>query len=56
MATPHVAGAAARYLQNNRNATPASGGSVPRFAVRPSKVTNPGTGSPNRLLYLAPTA
>ncbi|CAL9558709.1 S8 family peptidase [Saccharothrix sp. NPDC042600] len=56
MATPHVAGAAARYLQNNRAATPAQVATYLTGQSTPSKVTNPGTGSPNRLLYLAPTA
>ncbi|XVV06248.1 S8 family peptidase [Actinosynnema sp. CA-248983] len=56
MATPHVAGAAARYLQGNRAATPAQVASYLTGQSTPSKVTNPGTGSPNRLLYLAPTA
>ncbi|GAA0257560.1 hypothetical protein GCM10010492_68160 [Saccharothrix mutabilis subsp. mutabilis] len=56
MATPHVAGAAARYLQNNRAATPAQVATYLTGQSTPSKVTSPGTGSPNRLLYLAPTA
>ncbi|WP_433271797.1 S8 family peptidase [Actinosynnema sp. CS-041913] len=56
MATPHVAGAAARYLQNNRSATPAQVASYLVGQSTPSKVTSPGSGSPNRLLYLAPTA
>ncbi|MBW4717016.1 S8 family peptidase [Saccharothrix obliqua] len=56
MATPHVAGAAARYLQNNRSATPAQVASYLTGQATPSKVTNPGSGSPNRLLYLAPSA
>ncbi len=56
MATPHVAGAAARYLSTNRAATPAQVASYLIGQSTPSKVTNPGSGSPNRLLYLAPTA
>ena len=56
MATPHVAGAAARYLQANRSATPAQVASYLVAQSTASKVTSPGTGSPNRLLYLAPTA
>ncbi|SFR28488.1 Serine protease, subtilisin family [Lentzea waywayandensis] len=56
MATPHVAGAAARYLSTNASATPAQVASYLVGQSTPSKVTNPGTGSPNRLLYLAPTA
>ncbi|WP_030473604.1 S8 family peptidase [Lentzea aerocolonigenes] len=56
MATPHVAGAAARYLSTNKTATPAQVASYLIGQSTPSKVTSPGTGSPNRLLYLAPTA
>lgn len=56
MATPHVAGVAARYLQNNRTATPAQVATALINAATPNKVTSPGSGSPNRLLYWAPTA
>ncbi|WP_367129924.1 S8 family peptidase [Saccharothrix sp. HUAS TT1] len=56
MATPHVAGAAARYLQGARSATPAQVASYLVGQATTSKVTSPGTGSPNRLLYLAPSA
>jgi subtilisin family serine protease len=56
MATPAVAGAAARYLSTNRAATPAQVASYLIAQSTPSKVTSPGSGSPNRLLYLAPTA
>ncbi|MFS8095831.1 S8 family peptidase [Lentzea alba] len=56
MATPHVAGAVARYLSVNRAATPAQVASYLIAQSTPSKVTNPGSGSPNRLLYFAPTA
>ncbi|NUT52183.1 MAG: S8 family peptidase [Saccharothrix sp.] len=56
MATPHVAGAAARYLSSNPSATPAQVASYLIAQSTPSKVTSPGSGSPNRLLYLAPTA
>ena len=51
MATPHVAGAIALYLQTNPGASPAT---VTQAIVNNStagKVTNPGTGSPNRLLF-----
>jgi subtilisin family serine protease len=51
MATPHVAGAAALYLHNHPNATPAQVMAVIINAATPNKVTNTGTGSPNRLLY-----
>ncbi len=51
MATPHVAGALALYLQTNTAATPtaATGALIGNSTL--NKVTNAGTGSPNRLLY-----
>jgi subtilisin family serine protease len=52
MATPHVAGAAALYLQSNPSASPATVNNALISAATPNKVTNPGTGSPNRLLYV----
>ncbi|MEV5316595.1 S8 family peptidase [Streptomyces sp. NPDC052687] len=52
MATPHVAGAAALYLADNPTATPAQVSSALTTAATPNVVTNPGTGSPNRLLYV----
>ncbi|MEE1756349.1 S8 family peptidase [Streptomyces sp. SP18CS02] len=52
MATPHVAGAAALYLANNRTATPAQVSTALTTAATSGVVTNPGTGSPNRLLYV----
>ncbi|MFD7442978.1 S8 family serine peptidase [Streptomyces sp. NPDC059909] len=52
MATPHVAGAAALYLANNRTATPAQVSSALTTAATPNVVGSPGTGSPNRLLYV----
>lgn len=52
MATPHVAGAAALYLQANPSATPATVGNALISSSTPAKVTNAGTGSPNRLLYV----
>jgi subtilisin family serine protease len=51
MATPHVAGAVALYLQNNRTASPATVASALIANSTPSKITNPGSGSPNRLLF-----
>ena len=51
MATPHVAGAAALYLADNPSASPAAVWTAMRDSSTPNKVTNPGTGSPNRLLY-----
>ncbi len=51
MASPHVAGVAALYLQNNTTATPAQVASAIINASTPNKVTSAGSGSPNRLLY-----
>ncbi len=51
MATPHVAGAAALYLANNPGATPQQVRDALVAAGTPGKITNPGTGSPNVLLY-----
>ncbi len=51
MASPHVAGAAALYLAINPTATPAQVRDAMVNHATPNKVTNPGTNSPNRLLY-----
>lgn len=51
MAAPHVAGAAALYLATNTTAGPAAVQSAIVAASTPNVITNPGTGSPNRLLY-----
>ncbi len=51
MATPHVAGALALYLQTNPGASAATAASALIANSTPNKVTNPGSGSPNRLLY-----
>jgi len=56
MATPHVAGVIARYLQSNRSATPAQVASALTSGATAGKVTSAGSGSPNRLLFLAPGA
>jgi PKD repeat protein len=53
MASPHVAGALALYLQTNPGATPAQANAAIINATTPNKVTSPGSGSPNRLLYTA---
>ena len=51
MASPHVAGAIALYLQTNPGASPATVTQALVTNSTPNRVTNPGTGSPNRLLY-----
>jgi subtilisin family serine protease len=51
MATPHVTGALALYLQANPGASPAAATQALIDNSTPNKVTNPGTGSPNRLLF-----
>jgi subtilisin family serine protease len=51
MATPHVVGAAALYLAGNPSATPAQVASALSTNASLNKIPNPGTGSPNRLLY-----
>ncbi|MBW5482107.1 S8 family peptidase [Streptomyces bambusae] len=52
MATPHVVGAAAVHLSQNPTQTPAQVASALVNAATPNVVTSPGTGSPNRLLYV----
>jgi len=51
MATPHVTGAAALYLEKVPNATPATVVSALVAGATSDKVNNPGKGSPNKLLY-----
>jgi subtilisin family serine protease len=51
MATPHVAGAAALYLDENNAASPATVRNALVNSATQGVVTNPGSGSPNRLLY-----
>lgn len=53
MATPHLVGAAALYLHANPAATPAEVEVALESNATAGKVTNPGTGSPNLLLYTA---
>ncbi|MBW4721316.1 S8 family peptidase [Saccharothrix obliqua] len=50
MASPHVAGAVALYLADNPAKTPAEVHSAITAAATPGKITNPGAGTPNRLL------
>jgi hypothetical protein len=52
MASPHVAGAAALYLAANPNASPSQVAQALTGSATANKVTNPGTGSPNRLLFV----
>jgi subtilisin family serine protease len=52
MATPHVAGAAALVLSQNPTFTPAQVAAKLVADSTPNVVTNPGSGSPNRLLYV----
>ncbi len=51
MAAPHVAGVVALYLQSNPLADPATVQSSIINTATQGVVVNPGTGSPNRLLY-----
>jgi subtilisin family serine protease len=51
MATPHVAGVAALYLQGNTGASAATVRDAIVNTSTANVVTNAGTGSPNRLLY-----
>ncbi|GLW91164.1 S8 family peptidase [Actinokineospora globicatena] len=52
MASPHVAGAAAMYLSANPSATPQQVRDALVQSATPDLVSNPGTGSPNKLLYV----
>ncbi len=51
MASPHVAGVAALFLETNPSASPATVTAAIINNSTPNKVTNSGTGSPNRLLF-----
>ncbi|HVF49608.1 MAG TPA: S8 family peptidase [Pyrinomonadaceae bacterium] len=51
MATPHVAGVAALYLQGYPSATPATVANQIITTATTGRLTGIGTGSPNRLLY-----
>lgn len=52
MASPHVAGAAVLYLNDNPDATPADVAAALTGKATADKVQDPGTGSPNKLLYV----
>ncbi|HEX5869389.1 MAG TPA: S8 family serine peptidase [Longimicrobium sp.] len=51
MASPHVAGVAALYLQGNTAALPSAVANAIITTATTGKVTSAGTGSPNRLVY-----
>ncbi|HEX8830743.1 MAG TPA: S8 family peptidase, partial [Longimicrobium sp.] len=51
MASPHVAGVVAQYLQANGATSPPAVANALVTNSTPGKVTSPGSGSPNRLLY-----
>ena len=53
MATPHVAGAAALYLQANPSATPLQTRNALVNNATPNTITSIGPGTPNLLLYTA---
>jgi aqualysin 1 len=53
MATPHVAGAAALYLQRKPGASPAQVAAAITGSATAGVVRDPGMGSPNRLLFAA---
>jgi hypothetical protein len=52
MAAPHVAGAAALILSQYPSLTPAQVANTIYANATPNVITNPGTGSPNRLLFI----
>ena len=56
MATPHVAGVVATYLETNPTATPAQVASTITSSATQGVVKSPGSGSPNRLLFSGFTA
>lgn len=51
MATPHIAGAAALYLEANPTATPAAVASALVSSATPNKISGVPSGTPNLLLY-----
>jgi subtilisin family serine protease len=56
MATPHVTGAAALYLETHPTASPAAVASYLLAAATRDRITNAGTGSPNLLLFIGDSA
>jgi subtilisin family serine protease len=53
MATPHVTGAAALYLADHPDATPAQVSSALTASATSDKISNASAGTPNKLLYTA---
>ncbi|WP_039921829.1 S8 family peptidase [Amycolatopsis decaplanina] len=53
MASPHVAGAAALHLSANPGATPQQVSDALVRSASPDLITNPGTDSPNKVLYVS---
>jgi subtilisin family serine protease len=56
MATPHVTGAAALYLETHPTASPAAVASYLLAAATRDRITDVGTGSPNLLLFIGDSA
>lgn len=54
MASPHVAGGVARFLSESPSATPADAAAALVGAASSGLISNPGSGSPNLLMYLDP--
>ncbi|MFJ9852671.1 S8 family peptidase [Streptomyces sp. NPDC101150] len=52
MATPHVVGAAAVYLAGHKDAKPADVEKALTAGATPDKISNPGDGTPNKLLKI----
>jgi subtilisin family serine protease len=52
MATPHVAGTAALYFEQHPSASPAQAAQAIVDNASAGKVADPGTGTPNKLLYM----
>ncbi|MBM7772412.1 subtilisin family serine protease [Actinokineospora baliensis] len=52
MATPHVTGAAALYLAGNPSASPADVAAALVEAASADKISNPSSGTPNKLLHV----
>ncbi|NUS85488.1 MAG: S8 family peptidase [Streptomyces sp.] len=52
MATPHVVGAAAVYLAGHPDAKPADVAKALTEGATPDKISNPGAGTPNKLLKI----